>query len=85
MDISSGSENIVPLTHLQSGQSGVVVGIGGGFGAGRRLENLGIRPGKKITRVGGGFLRGPVTVRVDHTQAGIGFGLASKVMVDLHQ
>ena len=85
MDMTPGSENIVPLTQLQSGQSGVVVGIAGGLGAGRRLENLGIRPGKKITRVGGGFLRGPVTVRVGHAQAGIGFGLASKIMVELYK
>ena len=63
----------------------MVAGIAGGLGVIRRLENLGIRPGKKITKVSGMFMRGPVTVRVGHTQAGIGFGMASKVMVELHK
>jgi len=85
MDMSPESKNIVSLIQMRSGQSGVVVGIAGGFGAACRLENMGIRPGKKITKVSGAFLRGPVTVRVGNTQAGIGFGLASKVMVELHK
>jgi ferrous iron transport protein A len=79
-----GAEKIISLTQMETGQSGVVAGIAGGLGASRRLENMGIRIGKKITKVSGAFLRGPVTVRVGHTQAGIGFGMASKVMVELH-
>lgn len=71
------------LTQLESGQSGVVVEIAGGMGAMRRLEALGVRVGKKITKISGMFMRGPVTVQVGHTQVGIGFGMASKVMVDL--
>jgi len=82
MNMYSESDKIVPLTQMQSGQSGVVAGIAGGFGAARRLENMGIRPGKKITKVSGMFLRGPVTVQVGHTQASIGFGMASKIMVE---
>lgn len=76
---------MLSLTQLETGQSGVVVEIAGGFGASRRLEALGLRVGKKITKISGMFMRGPVTVQVDHTQVGIGFGMASKVMVELEQ
>jgi len=44
---------------------------------------LGIRPGKRITKVGSMFMRGPVTVQLDSTQVAIGFGMANKVIVEL--
>ena len=83
--MAEASEKIIPLTQMESGQSGVVAGIAGGRGASRRLENLGVIPGRKITKVSGLFMGGPVTVRVGHTQAGIGFGMASKIMVEIHK
>jgi len=74
---------MLSLTQMGVGQSGVVAEIAGGFGARRRLEALGLRVGKKITKISGMFMRGPVTVQVGHTQVGIGFGMASKVMVEV--
>ena len=78
-------KNIVPLTKMKAGQSGTVKEIIGGFGAFRRLEILGIRCGRSITKVSGMVMRGPVTVQVGHSQVGIGFGMASKVMVEVHK
>jgi ferrous iron transport protein A len=68
---------------MQTGQSGVVVQIQGGHGLINRLSALGIRPGKRITKVGSMFMRGPVTVQLDSTQVAIGFGMANKVIVEL--
>lgn len=72
---------ILNLTQLKPGGTGVVVEIKGGHGLTRRLHNLGIREGRKITKLSAHFWRGPVTVKVDQTQVAIGFGMASKVSV----
>lgn len=71
----------VDLTLLQEGESGVVVDIQGGYGLVRRLESMGIRVGKKVTKVSSQFMRGPITLRIDNYQVALGFGMARKIMV----
>ncbi|MFQ6031481.1 MAG: ferrous iron transport protein A [Candidatus Zixiibacteriota bacterium] len=73
------------LTQLEEGESGVVVEIQGGYGFIRRLESLGIRVGKKVTKVSSQFMRGPITVRIDNSQVAIGFGMARKIIVELEK
>ena len=73
----------VTLRQMQAGQSGIVVQIQGGHGLINRLCALGIRPGKRITKVGSMFMRGPVTIQLDSIQVAIGFGMANKVIVEL--
>ena len=73
----------VDLTQLAEGESGVVVDIQGGCGLTYRLESLGIRVGKKVTKVSSQFMRGPVTVRIDNSEVAIGFGMARKVLVKI--
>jgi ferrous iron transport protein A len=72
------------LTGMRAGESGTVVEIAGGMGALRRLQALGIRVGKKITKTSEAFMRGPVTVKVGGAQIGIGYGMASKIIVEEH-
>ncbi len=74
---------IVTLRQMQSGQSGKVVQIQGGFGLVNRLSALGIRPGKRITKVSSMLMRGPVTIQVDGAQVAIGFGMANRIVVEL--
>ena len=74
---------IVTLRQMQSGQSGKVIQIQGGFGLVNRLSALGIRPGKKITKVSSMLMRGPVTIQSGHTQVALGFGMANKIIVEL--
>ncbi|OGC23354.1 hypothetical protein A2291_06815 [candidate division WOR-1 bacterium RIFOXYB2_FULL_42_35] len=76
-------KNVVSLIKLKSGQSGVVVGLEAGRGATHRLESMGIRIGKNIKKISGMFFHGPVMVQVGHTQVGIGYGMASKVLVEV--
>ncbi|KPK74113.1 MAG: iron transporter FeoA [candidate division Zixibacteria bacterium SM23_73] len=71
----------VDLTQLEEGESGVVVDIQGGYGLVRRLESLGIRVGKKVTKVSSQFMRGPITVRIDNSQVALGFGMARKIII----
>ena len=75
----------IPLTHMKRGQSGRVIQIMGGFGMTRRLSALGIRPGKRITKVSAMFMRGPVTVRVGHSEIAIGFGMTSRIIVEVKE
>jgi len=71
------------LARMSSGQSGTVIQIAGGYGLGRRLQALGIRPGKRITKVSSMFGHGPVTIQVDSMQIAIGFGMSGKIIVEL--
>ena len=77
------SKRLLSVREMEPGETGTVVQILGGHGLVRRLESLGIRPGKRLTKVSSMFLRGPVTVQIDSTQLAIGFGMANKIMVEL--
>lgn len=71
------------LAEMRTGQIGTVVGVLGGHGLIRRLDALGIRPGKKVTKVSSTLFHGPVTLRVDNTQVAVGFGMARKIIVEV--
>jgi ferrous iron transport protein A len=70
------------LAEMKTGQTGIVVGVLGGHGLIRRLDALGIRPGKKVTKLSSTLFRGPVTLRVNNTQVAVGFGMARKIIVE---
>ena len=74
---------LLALSQMEVGQTGTVVQILGGHGLTHRLEARGIRPGKKVTKISSMLFRGPVTLRVNHSQVAIGFGMANKVIVEL--
>ena len=71
----------VTLNRMHPGQSGIVVQVQGGRNVLGRLDALGIRPGKRVTKVSSMLMRGPVTIEVDRTQVAIGFGTANRVTV----
>jgi len=71
------------LAQMKAGQTGTVVGVLGGRGLIQRLDALGIRPGKKITKVSSTLFRGPVMLRVNSTQVAVGFGMARKIVVEV--
>jgi len=49
----------------------------------RKLEAMGLRPGKVVTKVSSQFMAGPVTVIVDGRQMAMGRGIAARVMVEV--
>jgi ferrous iron transport protein A len=73
------------LAQMRAGQRGKIVEINGGYGLARKLDALGIRVGKEVTKVSTQWMRGPVLLRQDNTQAALGFGMASKVLVELNE
>jgi ferrous iron transport protein A len=70
------------LAQMKTGQTGTVVGVLGGRGLIQRLDALGIRPGKKVTKVSSALFRGPVMLRVNSAQVAVGFGMARKIIVE---
>jgi len=69
------------LNQLESDERGVIEGINGGQSLIDRLNALGIRPGKEITKISSMFMRGPVTVQIDRSQVAIGMGMAKKILI----
>ena len=74
---------LATLHQMKSGQSGKVVQIQGGHGLINRLSALGIRPGKKITKISSMLMRGPVTIQSGNSQVAVGFGMANKIIVEV--
>lgn len=71
------------LAEMKKGARGRVGQITGGAQAVKRLQALGIVPGKKIVKVSEMPFHGPVVVDVEQTQVALGFGLAKKVIVEV--
>ena len=72
----------MPVSKMESGRSGKVVQIQGGQGIISRLAALGIREGRKITKVSSMLMRGPVTIQSGNTRIAIGYGMANKIIVE---
>ena len=70
------------ITELRPGETAVVRQVLGGRGMARRLVAMGIRPGKRLTKISSQFLGGPVTISVDGRCLALGRGLAAKVLVE---
>lgn len=71
------------LAQMRTGRTGTVVEVLGGHGLIRRLDALGIRPGKKVTKISSTLFHGPVILRVDSTDVAVGFGMARRIIVVL--
>jgi ferrous iron transport protein A len=69
------------LVSMRPGQSGVVEEVRCGHRAVERLAALGIRTGKRVTKVSSMVLGGPVTVEVDRAHVAIGRHMADRVLV----
>jgi len=77
----------VPLSTLRDGESGVVSSItpchGRGWGFEKRLMDLGITPGTKITVVKSAPFHGPVEVLVRGSRLALGRGMADRILVEV--
>ena len=73
----------VSLVSMKSGESGIVVQFLGGYGLINRLNALGIRLCKKITKVNSMLMRGPIIVDVDGMKIAVSYGMARKIMVEV--
>jgi ferrous iron transport protein A len=73
---------MVTLVEFSEGESARVVSIEGGSDIVKRLYHLGIREGVKIKKLVGMSRKGPIIVKISHSQVALGRGMASRIMVD---
>ena len=75
--------NVLSLTKISAGERGIISAIEGGYGLVSKLDAMGIRIGKEVTKVSAQWMRGPVLLRQGNTQVAIGFGMAQKILVEV--
>ncbi|MBU1871407.1 MAG: ferrous iron transport protein A [Candidatus Omnitrophica bacterium] len=76
---------ILDLTQLKTGQKGIIVEIQGGTGLINRLESMGIRAGKNVTKISAQLWKGPQTIKLDNLQIAIGFRMARKILLKIEK
>ncbi len=80
----------VPLASLRTGQTGTVTSIGAECGRGRgrgwgfekRLIDMGLTPGTRVTVVRSAPFHGPLEVLVRGSRLALGRGMAEKILVE---
>lgn len=80
----------VPLTTLSNGESGIIAsikhghGMGGGrsYGFEKRLMDMGLTPGTRITVVKSAPFHGPLEILVRGSRLALGRGMAERIFVE---
>ncbi|MGD2175474.1 MAG: FeoA family protein [Candidatus Brocadiaceae bacterium] len=70
------------LEKLPAAQEAIVVGFRGGRGMSRKVDAMGLRPGKTVRKVSSQFMAGPVIVVIDGRQVAMGRGIARRIDVE---
>ncbi|KYH41221.1 MAG: iron repressor [Candidatus Bathyarchaeota archaeon B26-1] len=83
----------VPLTFLKAGETGVVTSItvpsrggrrgGRGWGLRKRLVDMGLTPGTRVTVIKSAPFRGPIEILVRGSRLALGRGMAERVYVEI--
>jgi len=71
-----------PLTELKKKTTAVVKRIEGGMIMQRRINSMGVIPGKKINIISSQLFGGPIVVDVEGFRVAIGRGMADRVIVE---
>jgi len=80
-----------PLTALRDGENGVITSIKTGHGRGRRrgwgfekrLMDMGLTPGTRVTVVKSAPFHGPLEILVRGSRLAIGRGMAERIFVEI--
>jgi len=75
--------NLLSLRHMTVGQEGEIVKIAGGRFMKERLAARGVRPGKKLKKVSGAMMRGPIVFEIEKIQIAIGQIMARHIIVKI--
>jgi len=74
---------VVDLAQMENGQSGIVVRLQGGYGFIRHVQAVGIIEGKRVTKLTSQPLRGPILVSVDNLQIAVGYGMSTRIFLNV--
>jgi Fe2+ transport system protein FeoA len=91
MERRSSERLETPLTELRNGETGVLTSIktsrgrhhGGGWGFEKRLMDMGLTPGTRVTVVKSAPFHGPLEILVRGSRLALGRGMAEKIFVEL--
>ena len=80
----------LPLTAMKEGESGIIKSIasspgrgrGGGWGFKKRLLDMGLTPGTKVTVIKSAPFGGPIEVHVRDSRLALGRGMAKRILVE---
>ncbi len=83
----------VPLTALRNGEAGIVTSIEAGHGRGwgrgwgfkKRLMDLGLTPGTRVTVVKSAPFHGPLEILVRGSRLALGRGMAERILVEIER
>lgn len=67
---------------MRDGETGTITGITGGRHMQCRLFTMGIRIGKRVTRISRQPLGGPVAIEIDNFCVALGRGMARRIILD---
>ena len=71
------------LATMIQDESGTISRMEGGDEFKRKLRNIGIREGKRVTLVTKQYFGGPIVLKVDGRETSIGRGMARRIFVDV--
>jgi len=83
----------LPLTALRDGESGTITSIKAGHGRGRgrgwgferRLMDMGLTPGTRVTVVKSAPFHGPLEILVRGSRLALGRGMAERIFVETNK
>lgn len=76
-------KNLISISEMHNGQVGKVSIATGGAGLANKLDAMGVRRGATILKKSACIARGPIVILVGGTEIAIGYGMASKIMVEV--
>jgi len=86
------NKRILPLTALKNGETAIIVSIDspsekeqGRWGLKKRLMDMGLTPGTKITVVKSAPFHGPIEIIVRDTRLALGRGIAERILVEVEE
>lgn len=81
----------IPLAMLKEGKTGIVISVKSGYGHGagwglkKRLMDMGITPGTKVTVVKSAPFHGPMEIIIRGYRLAIGRGMAERIFVEVEE
>ena len=86
MERRNSKKNEVALTALKKGETGTVSSIKAGHGKGKifekRLMDMGLTPGTRVSVVKSAPFHGPIEIRVRSSRLALGRGMAERIFVE---
>jgi Fe2+ transport system protein FeoA len=89
MEKQNSKKRKVPLTTLKKGETGIVISIRGEqgrvWGFGKRLMDMGLTPGTRVTVVKSAPFHGPFEILVRGSRLALGRGMAMRILVEIEK